>query len=146
MKLTNKVAVVVGASHGLGKALVELLAQENVTVWALARTIEKTVLPPSVTKIPLNIRDVASIDSAFAQIDQQTKTIDILINCAGRGLVKKFEDTTREEIMDVLGINLKGNIYMALEGYKRMLPKKSGHIVNVSSTSGIKAREMETIY
>ena len=39
--------------------------------------------------------------------------IDLLVNCAGRGLVKNLEETTREEIMDVLGINLKGNIYIA---------------------------------
>lgn len=146
MNLVNKTAVVVGASTGLGKEVAVLLAQEKANVFALARTIEKIMLPPSVIKIPFNIRDVQSIDAAFAQIDKQTKNIDILINCAGRGLMKPFEETTREEIMDVLGINLKGNIYTALEVYKRMIPKNSGHIVNIISTSGLKAREMETIY
>lgn len=146
MTLKNKTAIITGASSGLGKALTELLAKEGATVMALARSIESTDLPKDVIKIPLNIRDLQSIDDAFAQIDKKVQTIDILINCAGRGLMKKFEDTTRDEIMDVLGINLKGNIYVAQEVYKRMLPKKSGHIVNVSSTSGLKGREMETIY
>lgn len=144
--LQDKVAIVVGASSGLGKAVAEHLQEEGVKVFALARTIEEVELPAGVIKIPFNIRDLQSIDTAFATIDKQTEKIDILINCAGRGLVKNIEDTTREEIMDVLGINLKGNIYTAQEVYKRMLPQKSGHIINVVSTSGIKARADEAIY
>lgn len=146
MDIGHKVAVVTGASHGLGKAVAILLAEEEVTVFALARTIEKTDLPKSVIKIPLNIRDLKNIDDAFASIDKKTDHIDFLINCAGRGLVKEFENTTREEIMNVFGVNLKGNIYIAQEVYKRMIPKKSGHIINVISSSGLKGREMETIY
>lgn len=144
--LTNKVAVVTGASSGLGKAVAELLAAQKVKVFALSRNIAQTDLPSSVIKIPLNIRDLQNIDEAFTEIDQQTDHIDFLVNCAGRGLVKEFENTTRQEIMDVFGINLKGNIYIAQEVYKRMIPRKSGHIINVISTSGLKGRELETIY
>jgi NADP-dependent 3-hydroxy acid dehydrogenase YdfG len=144
--IKGKVAVVVGASSGLGKEVTEQLHLEGVSVIALARTIDKTKLNSEITKIPLNIRDLDSIDKAFNEIDKQTTKIDFLINCAGRGLVKEFENITREEIMDVFGINLKGNIYIAQEVYKRMLPKKTGHIINVNSTSGLKARADETIY
>lgn len=48
--------------------------------------------------------------------------------------------------MDIFGVNLKGNIYIAHEVYTRMLQQKSGHIINVSSTSGLRAREMEVLY
>lgn len=146
MSLSNTIALVTGASSGLGKAVVQQLSEEGVRVFALARSIEKVNLPETVIKIPLNIRDLNSIDEAFAAIDKQTKRIAILVNCAGRGLVKKLEETSREEIMDILGLNLKGNIYIAQEVYKRMLPQKSGHIINVNSTSGTKARPDETIY
>lgn len=146
ISLKNTVAVVVGASSGLGKAVTEQLHSEGVKVFALARTIEETDLSAGIIKIPLNIRDTQSIEDAFAAIASQTEKIDILVNCAGRGLVKNLEDTTREEIMDVLGINLKGNIYTAQEVYKRMITHTSGHIINVVSTSGIKARADEAIY
>lgn len=146
MNLVNKVAIVTGASSGLGKAVAELLAREGVQVFALARNINQTKLPSKVIKIQCNIRDLHSIDDAFSKVDTHTNTIDFLINCAGRGLVKTFEETTREEIMDIFGVNLKGNIYIAQEVYKRMIPKRSGHIVNVGSTSSIKAREMEVLY
>lgn len=145
-ELHDKVAVVTGASSGLGKEVVKLLANEGVKVIALARRIASADLPDSVVKVPLNIRDLQSIDDAFEAIDKETEQIDILVNCAGRGLIKELENTSREEIMDVFGVNLKGNIYIAQEVYKRMLPCKAGHIINVSSTTGIKARADEPIY
>lgn len=146
MDLTNKVAVVTGASSGLGKEVVEILASKNAKVFALSRNIKDAKLPDSTVKIPLNIRDLKNIDEAFAEIDKETEKIDFLINCAGKGLIKEFENTTRDEIMDIFGVNLKGNIYIAQEVYKRMIPKKSGHIVMVGSTSGLRARELETLY
>lgn len=139
-------AVVTGASSGLGKAVATQLAQQGMHVFALARSIDAVEFPENVTKITCNIRDLNSIDEAFSQIDAKTQKIDFLVNCAGRALMKPLEETTREEIMDTFGVNLKGNIYIAQEVYKRMLLEKSGHIINVSSTSGIRAREMETIY
>jgi len=165
---TSYFAVVSGASSGLGKEVTQLLANEGVIVFALARTAQEasfSVDTTSVTNIiPINcnIRDLNSIDAAFAQIDtilqeknisqensgsvELSAKISYLINCAGRGLVKKFEDTTREEIMDIFGVNLKGNIYIAQEVYKRMIPHKSGHIINVGSTTSVHARENEVVY
>ncbi len=144
--LQDKVALVVGASSGLGKAVAELLAAQRVRVFAMARSIATADLPESVVKIPLNLRKLDSIDAAFQALYSQTDHVDILVNCAGRGLVKKFEDTTREEIMDILGTNLKGSMYTALEVYKNMVEAGSGHIVNVSSTTGVNPKASETIY
>lgn len=144
--LEGKVAVVTGASRGLGKEVALLLNVAGVKVLALSRSIENTDLPPEIIKVPLNIRDLQSIDEAFSVIDKSTKNIDVLVNCAGRGLIKNLEDTSREEIMDVFGVNLKGNIYIVQEVYKRMLSAKSGHILNVSSTTGLRARADESIY
>ena len=144
--LKGKVAVVTGASSGLGKEVAIQLNAAGVTVIALSRSIEKSDLPQGIIRVPLNIRDLQSIDAAFAAIDKSTKQIDILVNCAGRGLVKTLEDTSREEVMDTFGVNLKGNIYIAQEVYRRMLPAQSGHILNVSSTSGLRARADEPIY
>lgn len=146
MKLEGKIAVVTGASSGLGKQVAIQLNEAGVKVIALARSIEQAGLPKEITKIPLNIRDLQSIDESFKAIDELTQRIDILVNCAGRGLIKSLENTSREEIMDVFGINLKGNIYIAQEVYKRMLPSKAGHILNVCSTSGLRARADEPIY
>ncbi len=142
----KKTAIITGASSGLGKALTQLLSKNGWSVFALARNIEKIELDKNVEKINCNIRDLSEIDKAFEKIDKKVSTIELLINCAGKGLVKSFEDTKREEIMDLFGVNLKGNMYVAQEVYKRMIQEKSGHIINVGSTSSLKAREMEVLY
>lgn len=139
-------AVVTGASSGLGLAVTQELAEVGYTVFALARTVKDQEYLDEVVPITCNIRDLDDIDMAFKEVDAMTDTIDCLINCAGRGLMEKFEDISRQDIMDTFGVNLKGNIYIAQEVYRRMLPKKAGHIINVSSTTGLKARAMETIY
>lgn len=144
--LKGKTALVTGASSGLGREVSIQLSEAGVKVIALSRNVEAAALPKDVIRVPLNIRDLQNIDTTFAVIDKLTDHIDILVNCAGRGLIKNLEDTSRDEIMDVFGVNLKGNIYIAQEVYKRMLPFKSGHIVNVSSTTGLKARADEPIY
>lgn len=144
--LQDTVALVVGASSGLGKAVATLLAKERARVFGMARRIADAALPGSVLKIPMNVRQPESIDDAFRLLDAQTDHVDILVNCAGRGLVKPFQETTREDIMDVFGTNLKGNIYTTLEVYRRMLPNASGHIVNVASTTGVVPKAKETIY
>ncbi len=146
MNFRNTTAVVTGASSGLGKAVVTLLVEKGVRVFALSRRSQTTDFPQGVIPVVCNIRDLKSLDEAFAMIDSKTDKIDILVNCAGRALNKNFEQISREEIMDVFGVNLKGNIYVAQEVYKRMIAQKAGHIINVSSTSGLKARAKETIY
>src|SRR4051812_48306947 len=76
--LKHKIAVVTGASSGLGKGVVEQLNAAGVKTIALARSIEKTDLPDSVRKVAINIRDLQSIDDAFKVIDEHTDHIDIL--------------------------------------------------------------------
>lgn len=153
---TSKFAVVTGASSGLGKEVTKLLAGQDVMVFALSRNAKQATfavdgeVATNIVPIDCNVRDLDSIDVAFATIDsmltQQNASLTYLVNCAGRGLVKKFEDTTRDEIMDIFGVNLKGNIYVAQEVYKRMISQKSGHIVNVGSTTSVHARENEVVY
>jgi NAD(P)-dependent dehydrogenase (short-subunit alcohol dehydrogenase family) len=144
--LREKIAVVTGASSGLGLEVATQLHNEGAKVFALARNVDQSTLPEGVIKISCNIRDLSEIDAAFAAIDEQTDHIDVLITCAGRGLTKPLEETSREEIMDVLGVNLKGNMYVAQEAYQRMLPKGSGHIITVGSTTSLRARANEPIY
>jgi len=144
--MEDRQIVIAGASSGLGAELAKLLSTETSHLYLLARSIESQDLPFSATKINCDARDVQSIKDAFKKIDEKTKRIDVLINCVGRGLVKGLEETTTEEIADVIDTNLKGGIFLSQFAYQRMIPHHSGHIINVSSTSGIKARPDETIY
>ncbi len=146
MEKKTKHIVIVGASSGLGKALATALAQENNHLYLLSRKIESTQTNFDAIKINCDIRSGESISEAFTKIDKHTQQIDVLINCAGIGLVKSIEDTTQNEIEDIIQTNLIGSIISSQEAYKRMLLHKSGYIINVTSTSSIKARPEETIY
>ena len=138
--------VIAGASSGLGKALADQLAKEGFNLYLLSRTIESVDLPFEAKKINCDVTDKQSIAQAFRKIDEFTDRINVFVNCAGIGLVKGLENTTQEEVERVIVTNLIGIIFTSQEAYRRMIRNKTGHIINVVSTSGIKARPDETIY
>lgn len=146
MLKTGLTAVVTGASSGLGKAVAEKLLKLNIKVYALSRTIQQTTSLKGAVRIKTDLRDPKSVEAAFDKIDISAQSIDFLINCAGRGLIAELDASEVNDIIDVLRTNLEGNIFVAQLTYKRMVQQKSGHIINVSSTSGIKARADEPIY
>lgn len=138
--------VVIGASSGLGKAIAKKLAKEE-NLALLSRTIEKKKTKRKNTvDIECDLKNDKSIKNAFIKIDEFWDKIDIFINCAGIGLEKTLQDSTTKQIRNIIETNLLGAILATKQAYIRMLDKKSGHIINISSTSGKKAREKETVY
>ncbi|MBP6882432.1 MAG: SDR family oxidoreductase [Candidatus Levybacteria bacterium] len=140
--MKDKNIVIAGASSGLGRALAELLLANGANLFLLSRSIESSNKLDSAIKIPCDFRDPKSIQDAFSKIN----SVDIFINCVGVGLVKTLENTTSDEVVNLLHTNLVGAIISSQEAYKKMIIQKSGHIINISSTSGIKSRPLETIY
>jgi len=133
----KKNIIIVGSLRGLGKALTLLLHKNN-NLFLLSRKIDKAKSPQkNITKIACNITLVESIKRTFKKIDNLTKTIDILINCAAVGLKRNLEVSTNMEINTVIKTNLLGAIFVSREVYKRMLKQKKGHIVNISSVVGL---------
>lgn len=139
MDLKNKNVVIVGASSGLGKALSKILLEEGSKLILLSRTNPQI---QNTTFIQTDIKNPSQVSKAFEQIPE----LDLLINCAGIGLLKDLRDSTVEEINNVIDVDLKGAIFVSREAYLKMANKKSGYIINVVSSSGRKARPMETIY
>lgn len=139
--------VIVGASSGLGKALAKLLFRKGYRLFLLSRRIEETDFPNgAVVRIPCDVTSQKSVKAAFRGIDKRAKTIDVLINCVGKGLERTLEKTSEAEIDEIIETNLTGAIRITREVYVRMLKQGFGHIINVSSTSGKKARARETVY
>jgi short-subunit dehydrogenase len=142
----KKNIIIVGSSKGLGKALALLLYKNN-NLFLLSRKIDKAKFSQkNITKIACDITSTESIKEAFKKIDHLIKIIDGLINCAGVGLERNLEASTDMEINKVIKTNLLGAIFVSREAYKRMLRQKGGYIINISSTSGRKVREGETVY
>ncbi len=135
--MTNKKNIVVlGCSRGIGRALVELLAQnENHHVIALSRNTEELA---SFCKHPENISygytDVASkqVHQQLNKVLSEFNTIDVLINNAGKLVNKPFEKLSREDIDNSYQTNAIG-VMFATQYFIPKMRDHGGHIVNIST-------------
>ncbi len=140
----DRVALVTGASSGIGAATAELLAEQGTTVALVARRIDRLdeVLARCVPNAPRSLRWVADLaDPAGAanlalEIWDAYGHLDVLINNAGIPLRRPVTRLTMEEVERVMRVNYLSPVAMSLAVLPRMLERGSGTIVNVSSLGG----------
>ncbi|WP_328993559.1 SDR family oxidoreductase [Kribbella sp. NBC_01245] len=130
---TQKVAVITGASQGIGAGLVTAYRKLGYAVVANSRSIEPSD-DPFVLAVP---GDIASPGVGNRIIEQGLRSfgrIDTLINNAGVFMAKPFTEYTDEEFDLVAGVNLRGFFEVTQAAIKVMLDRDGGHIVNVSTS------------
>ncbi|MGD8428444.1 MAG: SDR family oxidoreductase [Balneolaceae bacterium] len=135
----SKVAIVTGASRGIGKEICRTLAGEQHTVFAVARSekrLEKLQqsYPGVIHAIPTDLTEVEAIDELIRQIREKVSGIDVLINNAGALINKSFEDLTLNDWRS----QIESNLISAVAITKQVLPifNPSAHIINISSMGG----------
>ncbi|WP_259391438.1 SDR family NAD(P)-dependent oxidoreductase [Paenibacillus sp. 1011MAR3C5] len=143
--IEGKIAIVTGASKGIGYGLAQALAAAGAKVAATAR--KKEDLATLVDEIKeaggeaaayaLDVRNVSQIKEVFGQIAADFGRIDILVNNAGLGEGMLAEDVTEEYWDDMLDVNLKGVFFCCQTAGNYMLKQGYGKIVNVSSQVSI---------
>jgi meso-butanediol dehydrogenase/(S,S)-butanediol dehydrogenase/diacetyl reductase len=147
-RLEGKVAVITGASSGIGEATALLFAKEGAKVVLGARRIEKLEeLADKIKKdggeVTVKATDVSVEQDIKELIELANKTysqIDILVNNAGiSGGITALEDQESEEWLTVFQTNVLGMVYAIKHVASYMKEKKQGSIVNVSSVSGIRS-------
>lgn len=146
MRLKNKVAVITGSAHGIGKAAALLFAQEGANIvvnYQSDRTAAQEVVS-SVRKLgrdaiamQADVSDPLQVRKLFKEAVEKFKTVDILINNAGLAKEKSFFDITRDDLIAAFDLNLFSKIYCAQEAAKIMQKKGSGKIINTVSICGI---------
>lgn len=140
--LEGKVALVTGASSGLGRhfagvlanagASVGLAARRTDALQALAADISSSGGKASVTR--LDVTDGKSIAAAVAAIESDLGPIDILVNNSGTSVAKGVLEQTEQDWDDVVDVNLKGAFLMATEVARRMRDRgQGGSIINIES-------------
>jgi len=153
-QLKGQRALITGAGKGIGKALAIAFAKEGIHVALVARTesslekVAKEVRSFGVEAIVV-AADVSSIDSvnqAAKKISVGFGTIDILINNAGVGKFGNFLDLDPLEWEQVINVNLMGVYYVTRAFISQMIENKSGDIINISSTAGLKGNAMTSAY
>jgi NAD(P)-dependent dehydrogenase (short-subunit alcohol dehydrogenase family) len=139
--LTGKVALVTGASQGLGRRFAAALAEHGAMVGLAARQTDKLEdLRQAIASgggraatFALDVTATAAIDPALDQIEATLGPLDLLINNAGVAVSKAVLEQTEADWDKVVGTNLKGAFFMAQAAAKRMVARGGGNIVNVAS-------------
>lgn len=152
--LKGKKALITGAGKGIGKALAIALAKEGVSVALLSRTItdlEKVAEEISAFGvesycIQADVANVDSVNNAAEKVLSSFGTIDILINNAGIGRFGNFMDLEVASWEEVIQINLMGVYYVTRAFLPQMIERKTGDIINISSTAGLNGNAMTSAY
>lgn len=150
MKLMNKIAIVTGASSGIGKAGAILLAKEGADILITYNTNEEGAIDTKkkinelgkrceILKIDFN--DIKNIKSIIDKTMEKYGAIDILINNAGISYFKDFLEDSLEDFDYLLNVNLKSIFILSKFAAKEMIKRTGGCIVNITSISGISLNE-----
>jgi NAD(P)-dependent dehydrogenase (short-subunit alcohol dehydrogenase family) len=143
--LTGKVAVVTGASMGIGYGLAKAMAHAGAKVALTARSLHKLQgLVKEIEEeggealsVPMDVSNVAQIEDAMDAIKQHFGRIDILVNNAGSGANHNSVDVTEENWDQMMNTNLKGLFFCCQAAGKIMLQQGYGRIINMSSQAGV---------
>ena len=133
MTTTQKVAVITGASQGIGAALVTAYRKLGYAVVANSRSIAPSD-DPMVLTVPGDIADPAVSARIVAEALAGFGRIDTLINNAGVFVAKPFTDHTQADYDAVTGVNLHGFFEMSQRAIAAMLTQGGGHVVNVTTS------------
>ncbi len=156
----GKVALVTGASSGLGARFAKVLADAGATVVLAARRTDRLKelraeiesAGGAARLVTLDVTDHASIKAAIAHAETEVGPIDILVNNSGVSTTGKLVDVTPEDYDFVFDTNTKGSFFVAQEVAKRMIlrskaePSRQFRIIDIASVAGLRVLSQIGVY
>lgn len=137
MNINKKpVAVVTGASSGIGLGVTRALIEHGYSVVANSRSISKSKDLTASTDLVLVDGDIGKRETAIKVVDAAVKKferIDLLVNCAGIYIPKPFTEYTSEDFETMIHTNVAGYFFVTQQAVAQMRKQKSGHIVSIST-------------
>ncbi len=153
-QLKDKTAFITGGSRGIGKAIAIALAKEGVHIIITGRNEAslqqaQTEISKEGVKVMYAVMDVgkrADVEKVIAGITAKSAPVDILINNAGIGAFGNFLEMPPEKWEEIIQVNLLGVYYTTRAILPGMMERKTGDIINISSTAGEKGAAVTSAY
>jgi gluconate 5-dehydrogenase len=154
-ELNDKVVVVTGAGRGIGKAIAEACAFHGADLALGSRTVAECHAVAEQCRSyghraeswPLDLRDLASINSFIDQVLAAYGRIDVLVNNAGTNVPKPAVDYTEEEFDLITDVNLKGAFFTSTRVARSMIERGiPGRIITITSQAGVVGGPLRSVY
>ncbi|MBC3536829.1 SDR family NAD(P)-dependent oxidoreductase [Megasphaera hominis] len=154
LQLNGKTAIVTGGTKGIGKGIVEGLAQSGANVVVVSRHQDECdAVAKEIEKYGvkgLGVKTDVTVAAEVAQLMEKTIAafgrIDILVNNAGSAITKKAEDLTEADWDRVIDMDMKSVFFVTQAAGKYMIQQKSGKIINLASMLGLVAEKQVLPY
>ena len=153
-KLAGKVAIVTGASRGIGRAISVALAQEAATVILAARSIQQLQITAELVTnaggqariVHVELTEEKSIRNLIEVTGEKIGRLDILVNNAGVTHSAKLEQTSTEDWQRCISINATAPFILCREALRLLKKSNPAHIINIASVVGIKGYPLQSAY
>jgi 2-deoxy-D-gluconate 3-dehydrogenase len=153
-RLDGQVALVTGASKGIGWDLAKALSHGGASVAVAARdqpSLERLADEiradgGEALAVELDVRDAAQISTAFEQVREHFGSLDVLVNNAGLGANHPAEDITESDWDEMMDVNLRGLFFACQAAGRIMLAQGHGRIINMSSQAGVVGIREHAVY
>ncbi len=151
INLNGKVAVITGASGGMGCEIAELLAKEGVKLMLLSN--DKAGLDALAQKLggaefickEIDVRDEAQVEAAFAEAAAKLGNPEILLNLAGLSIPAKLNEMTLDDFNTTMDVNLKGT-FLCSKHFAGVVSENGGQIINIGSMAAKRANANAPLY
>ena len=152
--MKNRIALITGATSGIGEATARLLADKNFDLIICGRRQERLdelmkelSAKTKVTTLSFDVRDKSAVENSIRSLGTSWKSIDVLINNAGNAHgLDPIQKGNVEDWDAMIDINVKGLLYVSKEVIPGMTERKSGHIINIGSIAGKEAYANGNVY
>lgn len=136
--MSKQIALVTGASSGMGKDFARALARQGMVVYAAARRVEnmQDLKAEGIIPLQMDITLQGDIEKVVAQIERDHGGVDVLINNAGFGMYGAVEDTSVDDARYQFEVNLFGLARLTQLVLPHMREQRAGKIINISSMGG----------
>ena len=163
LDLSGRVALITGASGGLGEQFAKTLAGAGAAVVLASRRTDRLMALRAHIEaaggdahvVAMDVTDTASIKAAVAHAETEVGAIDILVNNSGVSTTQRLQDVTPDDYDFIFDTNVKGAFFVAQEVGKRMLARSrgaapgsftGGRIINIASMAGLKVLPQIGVY